>query len=120
MKLLNVLLVTLVMFCSSAFANDTPFKIRSAMSEDYFGGVLLDIVVTSLTDDIFVKNVEVNRGGCKEGPSNYRMQNKSLKFGQSVTYQWRLFNGIDKSRYECEVIEVKVYSSAGDFTYYPN
>ena len=120
MILFNVLFVTLVMFCSSAFANDTPFKIRSAMSEDHFGGVLLDIIVTSLADNIFVKNVEVNRGACKEGPSNYRMKNKSLKFGQSVTYQWRLFNGIDNSSYECEVIEVKVYSSAGDFTYYPN
>ena len=120
MKLINVLFVTLVMFCSSAFANDTPFKIRSAMSEDHFGGVLLDIIVTSLADNIFVKNVEVNRGACKEGPSIYRMKNKSLKFGQSITYQWRLFNGIDNSSYECEVIEVKVYSSAGDFTYYPN
>jgi hypothetical protein len=65
--------------------------------------------ITSLQDEIIITKIELNRGNCK--PPQTDELPKKLKFGQTLSLvpSW--------AGSPCNLMEVKAFTSKGDFTY---
>jgi hypothetical protein len=76
-----------------------------------FGIKYVEVKVTSIADEVVVKNIVVNRGNCKIENINYIRGGakipKKLKFGESVSVT---FSG------PCTAAQVDVVTDKGDWT----
>ncbi|WP_368914247.1 hypothetical protein [Providencia sp. 1701011] len=74
------------------------------------------INLTSLSDDLIIKNVKVNRGNCNPHLANPNKPYK-LTYGKSASYNYYLFNGYSKTSHTCDVVEVQVDTNNGVLNY---
>lgn len=74
--------------------------------------------LTSISDDVTVEDVIVNRGGCNIIKSNFSMQNGMIQqvplFPQKLKYGRSLEVRVKKG---CDLIEVQIDTSKGKWTY---
>ncbi|WNV46004.1 hypothetical protein [Aeromonas phage AerS_266] len=115
MNILKTLLVMLMMvsFPSMAEPQD-PFKLQTGQVGNY-----LVIRLTSVVDQVTVNNVIVNRGGCDRPSLGNPKSGTVIRFGQSKDWRWMVFNPNNGNSYPCEVLEIVVKTSEGDWTYTP-
>lgn len=115
MNMFKTLLVMLMMVSFSSIAEpQNPFKLQTAIVNNY-----LVVRLTSVTDQVTVNNVIVNRGGCDRPSLGNPGKGTVLKFGQSKDWRWMVFNPNNGNTYPCEVLEIKVQTSEGDWNFTP-
>ncbi|MDH0356646.1 MULTISPECIES: hypothetical protein [Morganella] len=105
------LLLSALLFSSITYAEQLPIKIQEGLRENivHKGLYYKYINIVSLTDEIIIDDVIVNRGNCQKvmAPTG----NKKLHYGQSIRYEY------PKS---CQIMEITVTTNKGSGTYSKN
>ncbi len=65
-----------------------------------------------------INSVRVNRGKCHDSIGN-PVRPYSLPFGKTQTYRYMIYNGMSKTNYNCDIIEIVVKTDQGDWTFNP-
>lgn len=109
-----LLVMVMVMSFPSIAQPQNPFKLQTAIVNNY-----LVVRLTSVVDQVVINNVVVNRGACDRPSLGNPGKGTVLKFGQSKDWRWMVFNNINGNSYPCEVLEIKVNTNEGDWTFTP-
>lgn len=91
-----------------------PFKITTGEVGSY-----LVVRLTSVVDEVTVTDVFVNRGACNHPSANNPRQPLKIRFGQSKDWKWMVYNQYSGTEYPCNVLEIEVRTTEGNWTYYP-
>lgn len=115
MNVIKSVLMCLIMmaFAVKAVPQD-PFMVKSGEQGNY-----LIIQLTSVVDEVTVNSVWVNRGGCDNPSLGNPGKGTKIRYGQSKNYRWLVYNSVNGSSYPCNVLEIEVRTTEGNWTYYP-
>ncbi|QDB70343.1 hypothetical protein CF8_0174 [Aeromonas phage CF8] len=115
MNVIKYFLISLLFLGFSAKAEpQDPFLVQSGEQGNY-----LVIQLTSVVDEVTVNSVWVNRGGCDNPSLGNPGKGTKIRYGQSKNYRWMIYNSMNGNSYPCNVLEIEVRTTEGNWTYYP-
>lgn len=112
-----VILIIGFIFSSISFAESAPFNVNIG-TQKINRSVYRTVNITSTVDNVMINQVDVNRGQCRASISN-PSRSYTLPFGKTQSYLFMIYNSMNGSNYHCDIIEIKVKTSQGEWTFKP-
>ncbi|MDM9282974.1 hypothetical protein QU814_07200 [Providencia rettgeri] len=82
------------------------------------GTVYRTVNITSTVDKLTINTVQVNRGQCWNSVGN-PVRPYALPFGKTQTYRYMIYNGMSRTNFNCDIIEIVIKTNQGDWTVKP-